>query len=292
MCAFERIEKGKNFSLKEIKNLSLLCVPFVRSEKGMEFFMKKILLLIVFILSVIVSLNLIILIAVNVNKLITYWKDREVRAKLEVVKEIRQELLDYNLNNYYIKIIHKYNDEKPSIIEIYKKDDKVLMSSTNGKNVAKEYRDSEKMASILEKDNVVTYKNVKYFEKEEDVQNLIGIDPKKHEFLLGNYSDKELLEILRECEITTKKYNDEEVYVFKTYYDDYDNSYVKSSYVDKDTGLVLYEFEEMKEFDLKGKEFWKQISYKEYTYEFGTVTDEDVAIPDLSGYEKIENNTY
>lgn len=242
--------------------------------------MKKFLLAIVFVLSVIVSLNLVAIIAINVNDLIKYWNERDVRARLELVKEIREGISDYDKDNYHMKCEQNSGDSI-SYVEVFKKDNKILKISQNGEHLIKEYKDSENDINIIIAGDVVSENNA-----------FLEVKPQKYEFLIEYESDKEMIEHLKDCDISTEKYNGEDVYVFKISWESYDNSYKKTSYVNKENGLVLYEFVEYREFDLKGNEFWTQNSYEKYTYEFGTVTEDDVTFPDLSEYKVITSQSY
>lgn len=88
--------------------------------------------------------------------------------------------------------------------------------------------------------------------------------------------------------IDTYKYaNGKECYVLKYKYEKPQNYEI---WIDKDTGLPIKEVRrEAEKSFFAGTDVVKEIRdmAEEYKYEFGTVTDDDVAVPDLSGYEII-----
>ncbi len=88
--------------------------------------------------------------------------------------------------------------------------------------------------------------------------------------------------------IDTYKYsNGKECYVLKYKYEKPQNYEI---WIDKDTGLPIKEIRrEAEKSFFEGTNVVKKTGdmIAEYKYEFGTVTDDDVAVPDLSGYEII-----
>ena len=88
--------------------------------------------------------------------------------------------------------------------------------------------------------------------------------------------------------IDTYKYsNGKECYVLKYKYEKPQNYEI---WIDKDTGLPIKEIRrEAEKYFFEGTNVVKKTGdmIAEYKYEFGTVTDDDVAVPDLSGYEII-----
>lgn len=88
--------------------------------------------------------------------------------------------------------------------------------------------------------------------------------------------------------IDTYKYsNGKECYVLKYKYEKPQNYEI---WIDKDTGLPIKEIRrEAEKSFFEGTNVVKKTGdmIAEYKYEFGTVADDDVAVPDLSGYEII-----
>ncbi|MCI8833249.1 MAG: hypothetical protein HFJ19_03510 [Clostridia bacterium] len=88
--------------------------------------------------------------------------------------------------------------------------------------------------------------------------------------------------------IDTYKYaNGKECYVLKYKYEKPQNYEI---WIDKDTGLPIKEVRrEAEKSFFEGTNVVKKTGdmISEYKYEFRTVTDDDVAVPDLSAYEII-----
>lgn len=107
----------------------------------------------------------------------------------------------------------------------------------------------------------------------------------KHYLLTNNYKKEDILEDLKDYEITEEKYNGNDVYAIKGYYE---NELVGITYIDKNTGLNLYSYRKVVDYDENGNEnIYTEIT--EWSYEFGTVKDEDVAMPDLTQYSELIN---
>lgn len=186
-------------------------------------------------------------------------------------------------DNHVIICKRYYKDSKyKEITEEYSDDGVELMGisySTINSDERLEINDRAKIAMIEKGDLIKDYNNT-----ESMLKFVPFIDKPKNNFvsLYLNLGKTFLMSI------DTYKYsNGKECYVLKYKYEKPQNYEI---WIDKDTGLPIKEIRrEAEKSFFAGTDIVKQIRdmVEEYTYEFGIVTDEDVAVPDLSEYEII-----
>jgi len=202
-----------------------------------------------------------------------------------------------------IKISGLFNDKEEMTLEQVKE---IVAKSENIKNyIYKTNYEGKEIAKKYKKDKEYLYANqIKYYTDYEKGET-IGINEEKKIAVKMNTMSEELIKshreqfskLLENCEKYEFKgeeifngYNCIVVDIEYKYYaegwlgkdlEKYNDKNIKTSvWIDKETGVIMKISSEIE--DIKTKE--------EYYYEFNCVTDEDVNIPDLAGYEIIEGN--
>lgn len=164
------------------------------------------------------------------------------------------------LNEESIKIsnIHYVEESGSTIEEFWKKDDII----------------KEKINSGLNNSDMTFWKNSNTNEEytifESSNTYLIGVEgmayePQANNIYLLDYNNTILLALNPMIKINTKEYDNKSCWYLKDRQEEV--------YIDKETGIVLYN---------KNEQLGREIKLK---YSINTVTDEDVAKPDLSDYK-------
>lgn len=176
----------------------------------------------------------------------------------------------YYKDNKYKEITEEYSDDGVELMGI--------SYSIINSDERLEINDRAKIAIIEKGDLIKDYDNT-----ESVLKSVPFIVRSKNNFIsFYNNCGKAFL-----MSIDTYNYHGKECYGLKYRYEKPQNYEV---WIDKDTGLPIKEIRrEAEKSFFTGTDIVKQIRdmVEEYTYEFGIVTDDDVAIPDLSGYEII-----
>lgn len=198
-------------------------------------------------------------------------------------------------NNLYIEIRNEtgdnpvviaknyYKDNKyKEIDEVYSDDGVELMGmsyATINSDERLEINERAKIAIIEKGDLIKDYDNT-----ERVLKSVPFINENNNNFIsfCSNWGKAFLMSI------DTYKYaNGKECYVLKYKYEKPQNYEI---WIDKDTGLPIKEVRrEAEKSFFEGTNVVKKTGdmIAEYKYEFGTITDDDVAVPDLSAYEII-----
>lgn len=198
-------------------------------------------------------------------------------------------------NNLYIEIRNETGDNPVVIAKKYYKDNKYkeideaysddgvelmgMSYATINSDERLEINERSKIAIIEKGDLIKDYDNA-----ESVLKSVPFINENNNNFMsfCSNWGKAFLMSI------DTYKYaNGKECYVLKYKYEKPQNYEI---WIDKDTGLPIKEVRrEAEKSFFEGTNVVKKTGdmISEYKYEFRTVTDDDVAVPDLSGYEII-----
>lgn len=183
-------------------------------------------------------------------------------------------------------------NEIPNIYYTITHDDNLPMKIWKKENLVKKVCDGsgiEWRDYTLGEGLWVIEKSKKYCELDKD--NPIGYISLAGGMIMRNMLDYDFMEILKmsldlDMTIGTKEYNGKKCYWIKLNDEDY--KYPGEEIYDKETGLLLYDSASAgKNFNKETKQ-WVNIVTK-YEYKLNVVTDEDVAKPDVTGYEIMEN---
>lgn len=191
-------------------------------------------------------------------------------------------------NNLYKETIQMMGDNQTSVTKTYYKDGKYKsvweMYSDNGVevyNIQYASVDAEERIVINEKEKKVTKETGKFTKMMNQEENL-----KSAPFVQNRNSLLLKLGTAFYMSITTDNYKiGREYYVLRNQFEPNQRWEI---WIDKETGLPLKEVnKEGVETRFIGTDIVKEVrdNTQEYQYEFGIVTDEDVEIPDLSGYQ-------
>ena len=166
------------------------------------------------------------------------------------------------LNEESIKIsnIHYVEEEKNAIVEIWKKDDivkenTIVINSDTNMTMWKDLNTDEGYTIFNNSNSYLIGAET------------IATEPQANNIYLVDYNNTILLALNPMIKINTKEYDNKSCWYLKNGQEEI--------YIDKETGLVLYN---------KNEQLGQEIKLK---YSINTVTDEDVAKPDLSEYKNI-----
>lgn len=175
---------------------------------------------------------------------------------------IRWKIL-YNIEEIYAQTELKdnwyyYSDSEDSIMKVYRKENvwKMNIRQKNGDGNLTFWKDTSTGESYVFWEN-----NIKKYAKDEGG---FVLDLQTSSMSAKNNNTSILLAATPFLWIGTGKYDNKDCYVIKIE--------EQKEYIDRETGLLLAVFEDNKQI-------------RNIEYEFGKVTDEDVAKPDLSQYE-------
>lgn len=260
-------------------------------EKDHKRSLKKAIGLIILVVILVLLASNIVPLSYNLtNKVKKYINNRESRKQLEFLKEWANDLSNYDENNYYMKITQTHNGKLGNTIEVYKKDDKMFLTETlpDGKIWKIQYIDSEIVIDASSRADGKIVASVYDYDPEDTIGSLNYRKPE----LYGGLTGLEYMEISDEIsnlDIQTTAMKGNEICIITNVNDA--NTYI--SYVDKKTGLVLYEnWIHCTSFDHAlysvGSKGGIMSHETGYYYEFGKVTDDDVQKPDLSEFILLE----
>ena len=164
------------------------------------------------------------------------------------------------LNEESIKIsnIHYVEEEKNAIVEIWKKDDivkenTIVINSDTNMTMWKDLNTDEGYTIFNNSNSYLIGAET------------IATEPQANNIYLLDYNNTILLALNPMIKINTKEYDNKSCWYLKNGQEEV--------YIDKETGIVLYN---------KNEQSGREIKLK---YSINTVTDEDVAKPDLSDYK-------
>ncbi len=164
------------------------------------------------------------------------------------------------LNEESIKIsnIHYVEEEKNAIVEIWKKDDivkenTIVINSDTNMTMWKDLNTDEGYTIFNNSNSYLIGAET------------IATEPQANNIYLLDYNNTILLALNPMIKINTKEYDNKSCWYLKDRQEEV--------YIDKETGIVLYN---------KNEQLGREIKLK---YSINTVTDEDVAKPDLSDYK-------
>ena len=164
------------------------------------------------------------------------------------------------LNEESIKIsnIHYVEEEKNAIVEIWKKDDivkenTIVINSDTNMTMWKDLNTDEGYTIFNNSNSYLIGAET------------IATEPQANNIYLLDYNNTVLLALNPMIKINTKEYDNKSCWYLKNGQEEV--------YIDKETGIVLYN---------KSEQLGREIKLK---YSINTVTDEDVAKPDLSDYK-------
>lgn len=164
------------------------------------------------------------------------------------------------LNEESIKIsnIHYVEEEKNAIVEIWKKDDivkenTIVINSDTNMTMWKDLNTDEGYTIFNNSNSYLIGAET------------IATEPQANNIYLLDYNNTILLALNPMIKINTKEYDNKSCWYLKNGQEEV--------YIDKETGIVLYN---------KNEQLGREIKLK---YSINTVTDEDVAKPDLSDYK-------
>lgn len=164
------------------------------------------------------------------------------------------------LNEESIKIsnIHYVEEEKNAIVEIWKKDDivkenTIVINSDTNMTMWKDLNTDEGYTIFNNSNSYLIGAET------------IATEPQANNIYLLDYNNTVLLALNPMIKINTKEYDNKSCWYLKNGQEEV--------YIDKETGIVLYN---------KSEQSGREIKLK---YSINTVTDEDVAKPDLSDYK-------
>ena len=164
------------------------------------------------------------------------------------------------LNEESIKIsnIHYVEEEKNAIVEIWKKDDivkenTIVINSDTNMTMWKDLNTDEGYTIFNNSNSYLIGAET------------IATEPQANNIYLLDYNNTILLALNPMIKINTKEYDNKSCWYLKNGQEEV--------YIDKETGIVLYN---------KSEQSGREIKLK---YSINTVTDEDVAKPDLSDYK-------
>ena len=164
------------------------------------------------------------------------------------------------LNEESIKIsnIHYVEEEKNAIVEIWKKDDivkenTIVINSDTNMTMWKDLNTDEGYTIFNNSNSYLIGAET------------IATEPQANNIYLLDYNNTILLALNPMVKIRTKEYDNKSCWYLKNGQEEV--------YIDKETGIVLYN---------KNEQLGREIKLK---YSINTVTDEDVAKPDLSDYK-------
>ena len=166
------------------------------------------------------------------------------------------------LNEESIKIsnIHYVEEEKNAIVEIWKKDDivkenTIVINSDTNMTMWKDLNTDEGYTIFNNSNSYLIGAET------------IATEPQANNIYLLDYNNTILLALNPMIKINTKEYDNKSCWYLKNGQEEV--------YIDKETGIVLYN---------KNEQLGREIKLK---YSINTVTDEDVAKPDLSEYKNM-----
>lgn len=198
--------------------------------------------------------------------------------KMFILKNLYDKVSSYeDYSNYYMKKT-TYSGDSVTISKIYKKDNKSLITienhnfEKNSKNAIKIYNDAETTNVYYETEN-----NEKYVYLNQE--NFIKLNIPN---ILQTGDILELLTTSVTTRITSKNCNEKQCYALESLLP----LYPAILYVEKDTGLTI------RNSGTTGTVSSNGIATDEvhdYIYEFGTVKDNDIVMPDINDYKIMEN---
>lgn len=235
--------------------------------------------------SIFIAIGLIIVVLISIY-LIKFIKISNIMGKAE--KSLKSQ-------NYYCEKQEKINDDTVSVTKTYYKDGKYKKTneiySDNGKEIiSSEYGEvgSNERKIVNEKDKIVTiYKDniSKALNKEENIKfNRFSIEERKS--IYANLGKAFLMSI------TSDSYDSNKDYYILRYRFDKRNTW--EVWLDKETGLVIREINRggSRKY-IAGTEIVKEENdiIEKYKYDFDSVSEEDVSVPDFSEY-KVEYQNF
>lgn len=259
---------------------------------------KKIFLIVLVVALVLIAANMGTIIFKIENEFKNYNETKEAKEKLLILSNWSNDIKEYDKNNYHMKITFTFNGMFSCAYETYRKDDKILVTQKDkdGKIIDLKYRDSINGIDCFRRMDgqivaeVYEQEDDNYFENENYLRNdLMYAIPEKYDNLDSidflNKNIYESIDALKNMEIYKTGLKGKEIYICTNVIDSTTFLY----YVDKETGLLLYESAVRSSnypyaIYSVGSEGGLIPDGKGYYYEFGTVTDEDVQKPDISNY--------
>lgn len=188
-----------------------------------------------------------VLIIVVILVLLFMWR----LITLNNIKKLNEESIKIS-NIYYVE------EEKNAIVEIWKKDDivkenTIVINSDTNMTMWKDLNTDEGYTIFNNSNSYLIGAET------------IATEPQANNIYLLDYNNTILLALNPMIKINTKEYDNKSCWYLKDRQEEV--------YIDKETGIVLYN---------KNEQLGREIKLK---YSINTVTDEDVAKPDLSDYK-------
>ncbi len=211
----------------------------------------------------IIGVSLIILVAIFIGNTI---------RKFYIFNTYMAVTNEYSTKDNYKKVLIQYEEDELNFAVMgCKKDNKILVkmySEDNTKTIA--YYDEKTQESILK------------FDIGNDKVAIVKQDDKPSVFVssmgyIENFTEVSAWQnflLALQSNVISENYKGKECYKITTYGE-------VEQWVDKETGLIIRQSSGY----YQSKDGTMTRLYHEYTYQFGTVTDEDVAKPDLTGYK-------
>lgn len=235
--------------------------------------------------SILIAIGLIVIILI-LAYLIKFIKISNIMGKAE--KSLKSQ-------NYYCEKQESAGENSASVSKTYYKDGKYKITreiySDDGKElISAEYGEvgSNERRVINEKEKTVTiYKGdiSKILNKEENIKfDRFSLEERKS--IYANLGKTFLMSIISDTYDSNKEY-----YILR---DKFDKKNIWEVWIDKETGLVIREINRGgSRTYITGTEIVKKESdvIEKYKYDFDTVSEDDVKVPDFSGY-KIEYQNY
>lgn len=235
--------------------------------------------------SILIAIGLIVIILI-LAYLIKFIKISNIMGKAE--KSLKSQ-------NYYCEKQESAGENSASVSKMYYKDGKYKITweiySDDGKElISAEYGEvgSDEKKIVNEKEKTVTiYKGdiSKILNKEENIKfDRFSLEERKS--IYANLGKTFLMSIISDTYDSNKEY-----YILR---DKFDKRNSWEVWLDKETGLVIREINRGGSRSyITGTEIVKKESdvIEKYKYDFDIVSDDDVKVPDFSGY-KIEHQNY
>lgn len=235
--------------------------------------------------SILIAIGLIVIILI-LAYLIKFIKISNIMGKAEKI---------LGTQNYYCEKQESAGENSASVSKTYYKDGKYKITreiySDDGKElISAEYGEvgSDERRVINEKEKTVTiYKGdiSKILNKEENIKfDRFSLEERKS--IYANLGKTFLMSIISDTYDSNKEY-----YILR---DKFDKKNIWEVWIDKETGLVIREINRGGSRSyITGTEIVKKESdvIEKYKYDFDIVSDDDVKVPDFSGY-KIEYQNY
>lgn len=235
--------------------------------------------------SILIAIGLIVIILI-LGYLIKFIKISNIMGKAEKILETQ---------NYYCEKQESAGENSASVSKTYYKDGKYKITreiySDDGKElISAEYGEvgSDEKKIVNEKEKTVTiYKGdiSKILNKEENIKfDRFSLEERKS--IYANLGKTFLMSITSDSYDSNKEY-----YILR---DKFDKKNIWEVWLDKETGLVIREINRGGSRSyITGTEIVKKESdvIEKYKYDFDIVSDDDVKVPNFSGY-KIEYQNY